>query len=89
MKHFHFTSRNDSVVIVTSPEMKEKTSRKKKRNSTIDLINRQALECGLSYGKYRAELAKGKTYEEILVEKAAPVAPDLPDYIGKTFNVGG
>ena len=44
---------------------KGKPTKPPKRKSTLDQITKEAAECGLSYGKYRAYLNMGKTYEEL------------------------
>lgn len=39
--------------------------REKKKNRTIDDYIAESEACGLSYGKYKAQLRLGKTYEEL------------------------
>lgn len=46
-------------------DLKKETFVENKKTTSFEQISREADECGLSYGKYRAQLMLGKTYEEL------------------------
>ena len=59
----------------------EKTSlpenRKVSAHLNLDEMVRQASMCGLSYGKYKAELARGKTFEELRAKYESERQPPI------------
>lgn len=49
------------------------SSKKPKSGKTIEQWNREAAQCGMSYGLYRAAINAGKTFDELKLPEPAPV----------------
>lgn len=68
-----YTDKRKAPRLPCTKRYKRKTPKKIK---TFDDYDREAAECGLSYGKYKAALKLGKSYEQLKAEYESRVSYD-------------